>query len=122
MRLMESGTQVLIVDDQEGIRKLLAEACAMMGYRAVTAASGTEALQIIAKDNFAVAFIDMKMPGLNGLDTLQQLHKIRPDLKSFLMTGYGETYLMEDALQSGAEGVILKPFDLDEIKELLQSI
>lgn len=119
---MDLGAQILIVDDQEGIRKLLAEACSMMGYRAVTAASGEEALRIIINKDFGVAFIDMKMPGLNGLATLEQVQKIKPEIKTFLMTGYGETYLMEDALYSGARGVILKPFDLDEIKGLLESI
>ena len=119
---MESGIQVLIVDDQEGIRKLLAEACSMMGYGVTTAASGEEAVRIVMEENFAAAFIDMKMPGLNGISTLEQVRQIKPNIKNFLMTGYGETYLMEDAMRSGARGVILKPFDLDEIKGLLESI
>jgi len=119
---MDAGLQLLIVDDQEGIRKLLAEACSMMGYQVVTAPSGDEALSIIHNNSIGAAFIDMKMPGLSGIDTLLQVHQLKPQLKTFLMTGYDETCLMEDAMRSGAQGVILKPFDLEEIRCLLESI
>lgn len=101
---------------------LLAEACSMMGFYVITAPSGAEALEIIRGNRIGAAFIDMKMPGLSGLDTLLQVRQIRPELKTFLMTGYDENCLMEEAMRSGAQGVILKPFDLEEIRCLLESI
>lgn len=119
---MNKGAHVLIVDDQEGIRKLLAEACSMIGYHAHTAASGNEALDIITNTDIGAALIDLKMPGLNGITTLRMIKEIKPAVRTFLMTGYGETYLLDEALDHGAQGIILKPFDLDEILGLLESI
>lgn len=113
------SSKVLIVDDQEGIRRLLYDACALFGYEVVMASSGTDALQVLKKEKIKVALVDMKMPGLNGLETLEEMRKIQPEITALLMTGYGESQLVEDAMQKGVLGVIKKPFDIDEIQGLL---
>lgn len=116
------GDKVLIVDDQEGIRRLLVEICSMLGCKAAAAASGMESLKLIKENKFEIAFIDLKMPGLNGLETLELLQAQNPRLKGVLMTGYDETHLLEEALKKGAHSVILKPFELEEIKGLLENL
>jgi len=118
---MEAGAQLLIVDDQEGIRELLSDACTMMGYQVATAASGTEALNKVKNENYDVIFVDMKMPGLDGLSTIKQILQIRPEAKAFLMTGFGEKKIMDDALSCGVKGIIFKPFDLNQIREMLKN-
>jgi len=112
--------KVLVVDDQEGIRKLLGETCALLGYDVITAPSGIEAVKIASVHKIKVAIVDMKMPGLNGIETLKELCAIDPDIKVGLMTGYGEVCLLEDALKQGACEIIRKPFDLEEIKDFLE--
>lgn len=116
------SNKILIVDDQEGIRRLLSEICSMLGCQSLAAASGFEALQVIKNNKFKIALIDLKMPGLNGLDTLAMLQADDPQLKGVLMTGYDETDLREEALRKGACSVISKPFELDEIKVLLEGL
>lgn len=114
--------KVLVVDDQEGIRKLLEETCMLLGYDVISAPSGTEAVKIAAEQKITAAVVDMKMPGLNGIETLKRLSAIDPDIKVVLMTGYGEMHLLEDALKLGACDIIRKPFDLEEIRNFLERV
>ncbi|MCR4440654.1 MAG: response regulator [Peptococcaceae bacterium] len=114
--------KVLVVDDQEGIRRLLGETCAILGYEAVTVSTGNEAVRMAANTQFSAALIDMKMPGLSGLETIKRLREIAPLLKIVLMTGYGEIYQAEDIARLGVCGIIRKPFDLEEIKNFLEGM
>lgn len=98
---------------------LLAETCSLLGYEVTTVASGLEALKMMEQDHYQVAFIDMKMPGMNGLETLEKALSLNPQIKGIVMTGYGETFFLE-VLERGAYGIVQKPFDLDEIKGLLE--
>ena len=122
---MNDKARVLIIDDQEGIRGLLDEICLVMGYQTVTACSGVNALamaacEIVAGNDIKVAFVDMKMPGLSGLDTLKGIHALNPNIKIYLMTGFAEDSLSGDAIKYGACGIIPKPFSLEKIKEILE--
>lgn len=119
---MKRKIKILIVDDQEGIRRLLAEACSLLGYEVFTAASGQEALETVKKNNFQVALVDMKMPGMNGLETMKQLLETVKDLKGIVMTGYGEIDLVADVNKLGIAALLQKPFNLEEIQELLEKV
>lgn len=119
---MRGSPRILVVDDQEGIRRLLEETCTILGYEAETAASGKEALEKLEERSFALILIDMKMPGLNGLETLKKILALNNSVRTVLMTGYGESYLLEEALQLGVSDIIQKPFDLNEIKDLLERL
>ncbi|MDX9873075.1 MAG: response regulator [Clostridia bacterium] len=110
---------VLVVDDQEGIRKLLEETCSMLGFNVVAVPSGMEAIQATETNKFNAALIDMKMPGLNGIETMQRIHAVDAAIKVALMTGYGEMYLMEDSLPQAGCSIIRKPFDIEEIRNFL---
>lgn len=119
---MNRVNKVLIVDDQEGIRKLLSEACSYLGYEVELASCGEEALKMVIENKYKVVLIDMKMPAMNGLDALKKLREHDPDLRAIMMTGYGETFVLDVALKIGIHGVILKPFDLDELRVLLAKL
>jgi two-component system response regulator (stage 0 sporulation protein F) len=119
---MTSAKTVLIVDDQDGIRKLLEEATTLLGYAADTVSSGAEALERIRSRKYQLALVDMKMPGISGLETLLEMRALDRGIKTVLMTGYGESFYMEEALKKGADGVILKPFDLEELRELFEKL
>lgn len=114
--------RILIVDDQEGIRKLLAEACTILGYDAQAVSSGMEALERINEDKFQLAIVDMKMPGLSGIETIIRMRSTDRDIKTILMTGYGESFYKEETASEIADGIVLKPFDLDEIRGLLEQL
>jgi two-component system response regulator (stage 0 sporulation protein F) len=107
--------KILIVDDQEGIRQLLTEACALLGYEAHTAANGDEALQLIGQDDFQVALVDLKMGGLNGLETMKRLKEKKKNLKGVFMSGYG-------LREMEGNYILNKPFDLQEIKDIIEKV
>ena len=117
---MGDNGKVLVVDDQEGIRKLLRETCVLLGYEVITAPSGAEALNLTSGHKIKAALVDMKMPGLNGIQTLRQLYELNPDVHLGLMTGYDDTYDLEDVFEAQSFEIIRKPFDLDSIKDFLE--
>lgn len=117
---MRVDGKVLVVDDQEGIRKLLGETCNLLGYDVITAPSGKEALQLAAEHKIQAAIVDMKMPGLNGIETLRELYTLNPELKIGLMTGYGDVGIVEEIVHTLACKIIHKPFDLEVIREFLE--
>jgi DNA-binding NtrC family response regulator len=119
---MKEEIKVLVVDDQEGIRKLLAETCSLLGYEVYTAASGQEALAMTQKNYFQVALVDMKMPGMNGIDTMRMLLETVNGIKGIMMTGYGETDFVGEANQLGIAGFLQKPFNLQEIQKILEKV
>lgn len=119
---MREEAQILIVDDQEGIRKLLLEACSLLGYEAMAAASGQEALALMQEHHFQVALVDMRMPGLDGLGTTEQLLEIGKGLKIIVMTGYCdcESEIKEISRDLRIAAVLKKPFALEELQAFLE--
>lgn len=115
---------ILIVDDQSGIRLLLKEVFMNEGYRTVTAENGMEALEK-AKEFFPdLVLLDMKIPGMDGIEILKKLVKERCEVKVVMMTAYGQKNLIEESIAWGAARYFTKPFDVflvrDAVKELLQ--
>ncbi|MCL5981871.1 MAG: response regulator [Firmicutes bacterium] len=112
---------VMVVDDRMGIRRLLQEVLQGAGYHVVTAAGGKEALERIVRLSVDLVLLDMKMPGMNGLDTLTMLKRVRPDVTVLIMTAYEELEVLNEAQRRGASGHISKPFDIEDIKEAVAS-
>lgn len=117
---MGVNSKVLVVDDQEGIRKLLRELCSLLGYDVITAPSGTEALKLAVGHKIKAALVDVKMPGLNGIQILRELYDRYPGVTLGLMTGYDDINLWEDFFEQYQCEIIRKPFDLDTVKEFLE--
>ena len=113
---------VLIVDDQAGVRRLLFEALSNEGYRVEMAASGPEALKKISDRVPSLVLLDIKMPGMNGLDTLEELRKIAPETTVVMMTAYGELDIITEAKKRGVQHYVVKPFDLNEVRYLIKGL
>ncbi|HET7579328.1 MAG TPA: response regulator [Bacillales bacterium] len=107
--------KILIVDDQYGIRILLTEILQTEGYETCEAANGVQALSIVEKEKPGLVLLDMKIPGMDGLEILKRVKKMRPDTKVIIMTAYGELEMIEEAMASGAITYFPKPFDIDEV-------
>lgn len=105
-------SKVLVIDDQPGIRRLLTEVLTDEGYEVVTAGNGYEGVQRAKEINPAVILMDMKMPGMDGIETLQELKAMRQEDKVIMMTAYGELELVNQAREMGAYAYITKPFDI----------
>jgi len=111
--------KIMVVDDRWGIRKLLCEVLQGVGYQVVTASCGREALELVKEHAVDLILLDMKMSGMDGLETLTLLKKVRPQAIVLIMTAYEEVEGLKEANRRGAAGYISKPFDIDEIKSLI---
>lgn len=113
---------VLIVDDQPGIRLLLEEVFKKEAYETKSAKNGGEALQIIEQKAPDCVLLDMKMPGIDGIEVLERIKKGWPDIPVIMMTAYGETELTEQTEKLGAERYFTKPFDIFEVRDAVNSL
>ncbi len=114
------AAKVLVVDDQEGIRKLLKEVFEELGYQAEAVATGEEAIQAVSEGSFKLILMDMKMPGLSGFETAEKLKALNGSLMIVLMTGFYDDFLLQEIKRYGVDGLINKPFNLEEIQKILE--
>lgn len=110
---------VLVIDDQPGIRRLLMEVLSEEGYVVITAGNGYEGLQAVKEYKPDLILMDMKMPGMDGIETLRELKKIDQEDRVIMMTAYGELEMVNQAQEIGASGYITKPFDINTLCQLI---
>lgn len=114
--------KILIVDDQPGIRVLLQEVLKKEGYDIETAASGLEAVELLANQPFDALLTDMKLPGMNGVGILQHIQQDAAQMVIMMMTAYGEMELIEQAKSLGASHFFTKPFNIMEVRETINKL
>ena len=111
----ESDIKVLLIDDEETLLEYLAKRLLREGFTVKATFSGEEALEIASSENFDVAVVDLKMPGIDGVETQKRLKKIQPFLQCIVLTAHGS---IESALESGQKDAfqyLLKPIDYDNL-------
>lgn len=116
------NAKLLVVDDQMGVRRLLFEAFKEEGFAVELAASGQEALEKVKADMPVLILMDMKMPGMNGLETLHEIKKITDDVLVIMMTAYGELEIVAEAMKLGIKEYVTKPFDINELRGLVKKV
>lgn len=116
---MEKSINVLVVDDEQIIRdffrRLLREE-----FTVVTAKDGYEAIRAAKRNRFDVIFMDVKMPGINGVETLRKIKEVNPEATVFMMTAFEVPGLIEKAIREGANGCLYKPFDVADVLQAVQ--
>ncbi|MSQ22843.1 MAG: response regulator [Dehalococcoidia bacterium] len=112
----------LVVDDDSGFREFFKEALTSSGWRSLDTDSGVGALGLLAKHSFAVIFLDMIMPEMNGAETFREVRRVAPDVEVVIVTGYPDSSIMSDALQVGPFAVMRKPFTLDQLDRVLSRV
>lgn len=118
---MKHFLDVLIVDDQVGVRYLLEIIVKDSGHRAYTAQNGAEAVEKVQYIKPDLVFMDVRMPVMGGLEALGNIKKISPKTEVVMMTAYSSEDTATLALQKGALKCMSKPFDVEEIKALLDN-
>jgi two-component system response regulator RegA len=106
---------VLVVEDDEVLREQTVRALGNRGLIATGAADGEIALQLARADSPELALVDMRMPGMGGLEVVRELHAIDPTTKIVVLTGYGSIATALDAVRLGATHYLTKPAEVDEI-------
>jgi DNA-binding NtrC family response regulator len=111
---MAQKGSILIVDDEVGPRESLRMILKPI-YEIYTAANGDEALQVIQNESIDLVTLDLRMPGLSGIDVLREIKKIRADVEVIVITGYGTLTNAQEAIRYGAGDFISKPFNVADI-------
>jgi DNA-binding NtrC family response regulator len=114
-------TNILVVDDLRSIRLTLGGILEDEGYKVVLAEDGYQAIEMVRQTPFDLVFMDIKMPGINGVQTFREVKKIDPEAVVIMMTAYSLEDLVMEALREGAYGVVYKPFDVDKIVSIIDS-
>ena len=109
--------KILVVDDQFGIRILLNEVLQKEGYDTFQAANGLQALEVLKDHVPDLVLLDMKIPGMDGIEILKRMKVLQPDIKVIIMTAYGELDMIQEAMDLGAITHFAKPFDIDDIRK-----
>ncbi len=112
---MRADYQILIVDDDESIRRMLAAVLARDGFQTSTAGSGEEGLAVFRAQSPDIVLMDIRMPGLSGIEAMSAMLELRPGATVILMTAYADLDTAVRAIKNGVFDFVIKPFDLAEI-------
>lgn len=112
-------TRILIVDDEEGMRVSLRRIMIAKGFDVRVAGDGESCLTYAQEFQPHVLLLDIRMPGINGVETFRQLKSICPNAFAVFMTAYASSDLTDDARNEGAVAVLPKPLDIDKLNELI---
>lgn len=120
--LKGAGQRILVVDDDSGQREMLAVLLERLGYRVMTASSGSEAVTLVQDQAFDLVILDMIMePGMGGLETYEAILARWPRQKAIIASGYAETEDIRRTLEMGAQEAVLKPYTIERIGRAIQA-
>ena len=114
--------KILIVDDENSMRVTLAAILRDEGYQAATAATGEEALELCSREDFSVVLLDVRMPGIGGVEAFRRIRRHHEGVRVILMSAYGVDALRDAALDEGAIAFLPKPLDLEMMIDLIRDV
>lgn len=112
--------KILVVDDEQGILDFFKKALGKEGYEVITCLNGIEALEKVRKEKPDLVILDVKMPGIDGIETLKRIKWLNKKAIVIMLTAYGTLDSAKEALKLGAQDYITKPFKLDYVKEVIK--
>jgi two-component system response regulator (stage 0 sporulation protein F) len=111
---------VLVIDDDLGILDTMEDVLSEMNFHVTTARDGYQAVEFMKKGTFDAILLDIRMPGIDGIETLRRIKVVRPNAKVILMTAYASDDMVLAARTEGASTLLYKPIDLAKIEALLR--
>lgn len=117
---MTKKVSILIVDDDLGMTETLSDILDDMDYDVAVAGDGYRAIEMIGAMAYDIVLMDIKMPGINGVETFKEVKRISPSTKVIMMTAYSVEDLIKEALEGGAYGIIYKPLDIDKVMDFIE--
>ncbi len=117
--MINERPKILVIDDQfsprEAVRMVLKDK-----YDVVTASGAREGIDYMFDNHVKLVILDINMPGMNGIEALEEIKRFFPNTKVILFTAYANDIALENALEHGAAGYIIKPFDKDELLDMVK--
>ena len=113
--------KVLLVDDEKEMVTALAERLSFRNVDAEWVTCGKDAITLLVDNHFDVLVLDVKMPGMGGLETMKEIQKIKPESKIIFLTGHGSTLDREACEKAGASSYLMKPVDIEVLIEELEN-
>jgi CheY-like chemotaxis protein len=117
---MKQGSTILVIDDNEDFRKLLAETITLWGYNAEEAVDGQQALSIIEQFSPDLVIVDLDMPNMNGLEFTKRVKEINPNFPVIMVTAFAKFYTSEEINASHPDAFLQKPVHMDKLLEVIQ--
>ena len=111
----ELNARVLLVDDEEKFLEVVSQRLKTRGLKVDTATSGEDALNTVRREDFDAIVLDLSMPGMSGLETLEKIRKDKPDVQVIILTGHGTLQAGVQAMKEGALDFMEKPVDLNKL-------
>jgi DNA-binding NtrC family response regulator len=115
------GLRVLIVDDEEELVSALVERLNLRGFAASGVTTGADALAFLEREECDVVLLDVKMPGLGGLEVIRRIKEEHPGLEVVLLTGHGSVRSVEEGMALGAFDYLMKPVKIDNLVRVLSA-
>ena len=113
--MIKIPTRILLVDDEVDFVEMLSLRLNEVGERVTPAYSGRESLEILEQKNIDVVILDIRMPGMDGIETLREIKKRFPLVEVMMLTGHGTTETAVEGMKLGAFDYLMKPADFDEL-------
>ncbi len=113
------GLRVLFVDDEDDFRETIVKRLNARKIQATGAESGLKALDIVKDNDFDVIVLDVKMPGMDGIETLRHLKKMKPEIEVIMLTGHASVEFGLKGMQLGAFDYVMKPAPLTELMDTI---
>ena len=120
--MFDQQSKIMVVDDDPGMRMTLEGIIEDEGYHVVAAEDGYKAIELAKATSFDLIFMDVKMPGINGVDAYKEIKTVSPGSVVVMMTGFAVEELVKEALEEGAYAVIYKPLEVAQILDIVQSV
>jgi DNA-binding NtrC family response regulator len=113
-------SHILIVDDEEDLASTLAERLELRGFQVTAVTSSAEALEVVSANRFSVLILDVKMPGIGGLELMTRIKQEQPDLPVILFTGHSSLADARKGIDEGAFAYLQKPIKIDKLLETVK--
>ncbi len=114
-----ANTRILVVDDNEDLADTLADILVVEGHEVEVAYTGESALEKIRDADFDIVLMDVRMPGMNGVESFLEIQRMKPGTRVIIMSGYSVEQLLEQAVENGAWAVLQKPLDPAQIVKMI---
>src|SRR2546427_8108939 len=114
-----NSLRILFVDDERSLQEFMRSELPRLGHEVTVCPDGRAAMKALEKGTFDAAILDLRMPGMNGIEVLEHLKKVSPDTEAVMMTGHASMETAVEAMRLGAADYITKPCKLAELEVML---